>query len=179
MERLSIIYSQALYDLAAADDNTELFLQQTKLLHDVLSDKDVSSMLVNPQIPASIKNDFFRFAFEGKVHSHLLSFLYLVAEKNREQFLLSALRALIDKCERHNKIVKAKVVSAAPYDDKQAEELKAVLTKKLSKSVELDLSVDPILIGGPYIFADGYHIDWTVKNRLRDLTASLKEGCSA
>ena len=175
MERLSVIYASALFDLALQQDSVDDFLEQAVFLRDTLSEEDCQRMLVHPQIPAAEKHDFFRKAFEGKIHENLLGFLYLVADKNRETSLISALDALIGNIEKHNKIVTATVLSAAPYEDKQAESLRDMLSKKLKKQVKLKLKVDPSVIGGPYIFVDGYYIDWTVKKRMRDLSASLKE----
>jgi len=175
MERLSVIYASALFDLALQQDSVDDFLKQAVFLRDALSDDDCQRVLVHPQIPATEKQEFFRNAFEGKIHEDLLGFLYLVTEKNRETRLISALDALISNIERYNKIVTARVLSASPYNDKQAEELRKMLSEKLSKQVKLQLKVDPSVIGGPYIFVDGYYIDWTVKRRMHDLSMSLKE----
>ena len=175
MERLSVIYASALFDLALQQDSIDDFLKEAVFLRDSLSDEVCQSVLVHPQIPASEKHEFFRKAFEGKIHDDLLGFLYLVADKNRETLLVSALDALISTIERHNKIVTASVLSAAPYEEKQAEELREMLSHKLNKHVKLQLKVDPSVIGGPYIFVDGYYIDWTVKKRMQDLSISLKE----
>jgi len=179
MEKLSVIYASALFDLALKQNAVDEFLSQAIFLREALSDSEVESMLDHPLIPAQKKQDFFRKAFEETLHTDLLSFLYLVADKNREKYLIPALSALISKIEQHKNIVNARVVSAVPYDTLQAETLRTMLSRKLGKRVSLDLKVDNDLIGGPYIFADGYHIDWTVKTRLKELTANLKEGCSA
>ena len=179
MERLSVIYASALFDIALEHNAVDEFYSQAVFLRDSLSNDEFQQVLVHPQIPASEKQEIFRKAFEGKIHEDLLGFLYLTADKNREAFLLPALEGLIGFIERHNKIVTARVLSAAPYDGNQAEALREMLSKKLGKTIELELKVDPKLIGGPYIFVDGYYIDWTVKKRLRDLTIYMKEGCSA
>jgi len=179
MERLSVIYASALFDIALQQDAVDEFLNQATFLLESLSDDEFQHVLVHPQIAAAEKQEIFSKAFAGKIHEDLLGFLYLVADKNRERYLIPALKALIGFIERHNKIVTARVLSAAPYDEEQAESLRAILSEKLDKHVELDLKVDPSLIGGPYIFVDGYYIDWTVKKRLRDLTIHMKEGCSA
>ena len=179
MERLSSLYASALYDIAIRKNAVEDFLHQSILLCDVLGDRDCQRMLVHPQITAAQKQEIFRDAFANHIHDDLLGFLYLVADKNREAYLLPALTALIAMIERRMNKVTAKVLSAAPYDEKQAKTLMGVLSKKLDKYVKLSLNVDPSVIGGPYIYADGYYIDWTVKTRLRELTIRMKEGCSA
>jgi len=175
MERLSVIYATALFDLALQQDAVDVFLDQAIFLCDSLSDADCQRMLDHPQITAAEKHEFFRTAFEGKLHEDLLGLLYLVADKNREAYLLPALTELISMIQRYKGKVTAKVLSASPYDEKQSDSLREILSTKLNKQVELDLKVDPSVIGGPYIFVDGYYIDWTVKKRLRDLTSSMKE----
>jgi len=178
MERLSVLYASALYDLAVQKGVTNDFLSQAVMLRDSLQDDECQRMLVHPQITAAEKHKFFSSVFSGKIHEDLLGFLFLVADKNREKYLLSALSSLIEMIEQSKNIVTAKVISAAEYDDIKADKLKKLLSKKLDKDVRLSLNVDPSLIGGPYIYADGYYIDWTVKKKLRDLAATMKEGCT-
>jgi len=179
MNKLSNFYASALFDIALQKNVIDDFYAQALLILDALSDKDFLHILVHPQIPASEKQEIFKKAFSEQLHEDLLSFLFLTTDKNREANLVPALKSLIELIKKHNKIVTARVLSASAYDTNQAEALREILSKKLKKQVELDLKVDPSLIGGPYIFVDGYYIDWTVKKRLRDLTVYMKEGCGA
>ena len=178
MERLSVLYASALYDLSVQKNATDDFLSQATMLRDVLQSDECMKMLIHPQISAVEKHGFFKEAFSGKIHEDLLGFLFLTADKNREAYLLPALGLLIDMIEKSKNIVTANVLSAAEYDKKQIDELKKMLSKKLEKDVKLSLSVDPSVIGGPYIYADGYYIDWTVKKKLHDLAANMKAGCT-
>lgn len=179
MERLSVLYAGALFDIAKEKGVIDEFLDQAILIRECLKDRDCQLVLNHPQISASEKHKFFENAFSGKIHDDLLGFLYLVADKNREAGLIPALTKLIARIEKHKGKVTAKVMSASPYDEYQVNSLKAMLSRKLGKDVELDMKIDSSVIGGPYIFVDGNHIDWTVKKRLRDLTNHMKEGCSA
>ena len=179
MERLSILYASALFDLAIEHDAIDEFLENALLLHDCLQDSECLRLLAHPHISAAEKHDLFKTAFKGRIHDDLLGFLFLTADKNRETYVLPALAELVETIKRHKRIVTAKVLSATPFDDGQAEQLKTILSEKLDKTVELSPKIDPSVIGGPYIFVDGYYIDWTVKKRLRDLTAHMKEGCGA
>ena len=179
MDKLSLLYASALFDLAEANDAVGDFLEQATLLRDTFQEPQCHRILLHPHITTAEKRDFFSKAFSSQIHNDLLAFLFLVVEKNREPFIISALTALIEMIERHMKRVTAKVYFAAAIDEKQVAEMKEVLSKKLEKSVEVFVEVDPSVIGGPYIFVDGYYLDWTVKKHLRDLTVHMKEGCSA
>ena len=179
MERLSILYATALFDLALQKDKVDEFLEHAVKVHDSLCDPEFARLLIHPHIPASEKHTVFNKLFAGSVHEDILGLLYLAADKNREAFLPQAFEEFIIMTKRHKKIVTARVSSASPFDENQAGNLKRILCEKLHKTVELDISVNSSLIGGPYIFVDGYYIDWTVKKRLRDLTVHMKAGCSS
>ena len=179
MERLSFLYASALYEIALQHDLVRQFDEQAAMLLSSLESKECQQILVHPHITAAEKHDFFSKAFRGHIHDDLLGFLFLTAEKNREAFLIPALKELITMIERHEGKVTAEVKSAVAYDDSQIAALKDMLSKKLGKKVSISMKVDESVIGGPYIFVDGYYINWTVKKRLRDLTVHMKEGCSA
>ena len=179
MEKLSLLYASTLFDLALEHGAVNEFLDQAAVMREVLKDRECQQLLLHPHVKASEKREFFKKAFSGKIHDDLLSFLFLTADKNREDFILPSLEALIGMIERHMKIVTADVYTASALDEGRIAEMKKILSAKLDKNVELSLNVDPSIIGGPYVYVDGYYIDWTVKKRLRDLTVRMKEGCSA
>ena len=179
MERLSVLYASALFDLAKERGDVDGFLAQAKLIFDSLQGDDCQRILVHPHISESEKRDFFTKAFAEHINSDLLGFLFLVADKNREVFLLPALSAVIDKIEHYNHKITAKVFFASELSDNQIAAMQDMLCRKLNKTVKISLKIDPSVIGGPYIFVDGFYLDWTVRKRLRDLTVYMKEGCGA
>ncbi|MCL2152257.1 MAG: ATP synthase F1 subunit delta [Oscillospiraceae bacterium] len=179
MEKLSALYASALFELAVQRGLTDEFLSQSVFIHDSLQDDECRQVLVHPHIPAQKKQELFSKVFGKYVNKDLLGFMNLVAEKNREEFLLPALTELIEMIERHKGKIKSTVYFASTISESQLAEMKTTLSKKLNKIIDISLKVDPSLIGGPYIFIDGYYIDWTVKTRLRDLIIHMKEGCGA
>jgi len=179
MERLSILYASALFDLALEKDLIDDLLDQATVVRDTLQGEECQRILVHPHIPASQKHIFFKKAFAGHIHADLLGFLFLVVDKNREAYLVPALSELIEMIEHYKGKVTALVSFASALDEGQIMAMKGMLSQKLNKDVKVSLKVDPSVIGGPYIFVDGYYIDWTVRTRLRDLTVHMKEGCSA
>ena len=178
MDKLSLLYASALFSIAIEKDVVGDFMDQASLLRDSLRDPECQRVLVHPHITSAEKQEFFKKAFSGAIHEDLMAFLFLTTDKNRETFIVPALTALTDMIDRHMKRVTADVYSASGLDDKQVSSMKEILSDKLGKTVEVSLNIDPTVIGGPYIYVDGYYIDWTVKKRLRDLTVHMKEGCS-
>ena len=179
MARLSLLYASALFDLAKENGKVQDFYDQAVLMRDSLNNAECVEFLLHPHVTADEKHEFFKGAFSESVHEDLLGFLFLTADKNREAFILPALSELIELIERHNNKVRATVTSAAPLSEGQISEMKSLLSEKLGKTVEMSMKVDTSLIGGPFVFVDGYYVDWTVKKRMRDLKVQMKEGCSA
>jgi len=175
MGRLNVIYANSLFNIALEQGVVDDFYSQSIFLCETLGDKEFQQILIHPQIASEEKHKIFDKVFSGKIHADLLAFLYLVVDKNRETHLLPALKSLIKLIKQHKGIVTAKIMSATTYDKLQSAQMKAVLTKKLGKRVELDITIDESIIGGPFIFVDGYYINWTVKRRLQDLAVSIRE----
>ena len=179
MERLSLLYASALFDIALKHDAVQEFLDQATYLRNTMQDAGYLRLLTHPNISALEKKALFKSAYSGSIHSDLLGFLFLTTDKNREEFIVPALTALIGMIDRYHNKVTATVTTATALDEGQTHELEALISDRLSKTVDLSLKIDPSIIGGPYVFVDGYYINWTVKQRLHDLTTHMKEGCSA
>jgi len=77
--------------------------------------------------------------------------------------------------ERFNVVLgKASVVSSFPLLEKQADEIKNILSQKAGHDVRLEQSLDPGLIGGLVLDMGGMVIDGTLKNRLQRIVSRIK-----
>jgi F-type H+-transporting ATPase subunit delta len=179
MERLTALYATALFDLALQRGDIDKSLDEAAFLLDTLQDPDTLHMLLHPHVSKEDKQKLLTDTLTGHVHDDMLGFLNLAIKKNRQSFIISALDAYIDTIKKHKNIVTAKVISATELDSDQATELRDTLSEKLSKTVTLNVKVDPTVVAGPYIYVDGYYLDWTFKTRMRDLVVRMKEGCTA
>ena len=174
MAQLSAIYATALFDLASESGVTHEYLEQAIFLRDVLGSADVQAVILHPQISAREKTGFLQGALSGHIRDDLMGFLRLVIDKNRESFLLPALALFIERLKASEKKTTAYITAVTELDEEQAETLIGVLSRKLSKEVELEVTVDPSVIGGFSVYVDGYLIDRTVKKQLQDMKTSVK-----
>ena len=175
MAKLSGLYAAALFELIVESGKPEAAIEQAFILRDTLKDADCRKILVHPNIPNDEKRKFFQSAFAGGLDGHLLSFICLTIDKNREAYVISALTQLITLLRKRLGRTTAKVVTSAALSAKQTAELKSLLEKKLQKQVELETDTDGAVIGGAHIQTDGYFIDRTIKRRLSELTLSVKK----
>jgi len=177
---LGIRYATALFEISQSGGMLKEYLDQAQMICDHLQEDDALLVLTHPRISADEKFDFFRKVFGDSIDQDLQGFVHLVISKNREAYLLPALEKLVEMIKYHQNQTTAKVVSATPLTDAQADKLAAVLSKKLNKEVDVIVVVDPSQIAGISIHVDGYLIDRTVKSMLRDmkdvLTETLRKG---
>lgn len=101
--------------------------------------------------------------------------LSLMAQKRRLFVLpqlIGALRAMIaeDKGE-----VTAEVTSAAALSEQQIQDLALAINLKVAKTVKINSTVDPSLIGGLVVKVGSRMIDTSVKSKLANLQNAMKE----
>jgi F-type H+-transporting ATPase subunit delta len=70
--------------------------------------------------------------------------------------------------------VRATVTSAMELDKAQLERLSGTLKKIVKREVDLDVSIDPTLIGGLIAEVEGMIYDGSVKTQIMRLKQSLK-----
>jgi F-type H+-transporting ATPase subunit delta len=162
-------YAIALFELSAEQNLLALYLDQATFLRDSFSEEECKRFVTHPRIAGAEKIAFFEKVFAEYIHKDLMGFLCLAVNKNREAFLLPALNELIEMIRRHQNQITAKVVSAVPLTDGQLAGLAALLTRKLNKKVDVQVLIDPTVIGGLSIQADGFYIDRTIRYLLRNM----------
>lgn len=174
MAELSIRYATALFELSKESGSTNEYLEQAVFLRETLQDENCQRIITHPHIKTEEKYAFLEESFSKSLHSNLMGFLKLVIDKNRESYLLPALSELIEMIRSDQRKTTASVISPVMLDETQINSLKALLSKKLNKEVDLNIKVDPEIIGGLHIQVDGYFIDKTIKKVLKDMKLSLK-----
>ncbi len=67
----------------------------------------------------------------------------------------------------------ATVTSAVALSGDQIQSVKKLLRKKLNSSFEIEVVIDPTVLGGLKIYAGGHLIDYTAKSQLRTMRADI------
>lgn len=104
---------------------------------------------------------------------HFSRFLALLAE-NRRLPLLPDIAALYEALRAEaERVVKAKVTSAAALDGAALDQLRAALKRRFGCEVEIATAVDPALIGGLHIDAGDVVIDSSLRTKLARMGTAL------
>ena len=102
------------------------------------------------------------------------SFLGVLAQNRRLSQLPAIIRAFRMLAAQHRGETTAEVTSAHPLDDNQVEALKQQLRTRVGRDVNVDLSVDPSLLGGLVVKIGSQMIDSSIKTRLNSLANAMK-----
>lgn len=88
--------------------------------------------------------------------------------------LLPEIAALFDALKRESEAtLKVRVTSAMALDAGETEKLRASLHKRFQRDIEMEVSVDPALLGGVVIDTGSEVIDGSARGRLNRLASTL------
>ena len=175
MTQAANTYAQALYDLAKDEGMGKLLLEELMVLKKVFAETpQYSKLLSTPDIPKQERCGILDEAFRGKVHPYVLNFLKILTEKGY-------IRQFPDCCDAYrgfynedNGILVVKVQSAVALSAEQMRKLTAKLEATTGKTIDLQCSVDPAVLGGIRLTYDGKQVDGTVQNRMEAIGKLLK-----
>lgn len=109
-----------------------------------------------------------------KLDSLTADFLGVLAQNRRLAALANIVRDFRTLAARHRGETSAEVVSAHPLSPAQVTALKAQLRERVGRDVNVDLSVDPSLLGGLVVMIGSQMIDSSIKTRLNSLAHAMK-----
>ena len=136
----------------------------------VAAEPQVAVLLDNPKLTradvvALLSPDGAQDAFHN-----LLGLLF----DNRRLPLLPEIAGLFDELRfEAERVVRAKVTSAATLADAELETIKAAMRKRFGREVEVETAIDESLIGGALIDAGDVVIDGSVRGKLERLQSAL------
>lgn len=99
----------------------------------------------------------------------------MLFRKTREAEVVGILKHFIDLVNDFKRKTTAEIVAAVAPSESQIAEIKQKLAVKLSKHVDVLVTVDPSVIAGFKIKVDGRIIDATVKRHLDSMKFKLLE----
>lgn len=176
MTKTARLYGGSLYDLAAEEGLTEVFMEELEAVKGILKENpDYIRLLSEPSIPKAERVKLLDTAFAGQVHAYLLNFLKILCENG-------SLRELNDCCaeckrryyEDHN-IAEAVVTSAVSLTEEQAEALKHRLEAISNKTIILTQKTDSRVIGGLKVELEGKQLDGSLEGRLASMRKIVTE----
>lgn len=169
-------YARALYDLGKEEGLQEQFLQDLDAVVAIIDgSEEFRSIMESPLYDILLKRRIMaELVTKVKLNKYTENFLGILLDKDRFIYLKSILDSYRQIVDEASGKVRAFVTSATELDKTQLENISGALKKIVNKEVDLDVSIDPTLIGGVIAEVEGMIYDGSVKTQISRLKQSLK-----
>ncbi|MEM6260884.1 MAG: ATP synthase F1 subunit delta [Bacteroidota bacterium] len=170
-DRIGYRYAKSIFGLAKEKDLLEEVRDDMQMVHDLnKTSRDFASMLKSPVIPPAKKKAVVEQLFKGKFKSQMSEYLVdIVLRKGREQYLGYISKSFLDLYDIEKHIRRGKLTSAVPLDAAQVEKIKSAVESQTGDSFEVEVEVDPALIGGFVLQVGDRLFDGSVASSLQQL----------
>ncbi|CAH0418650.1 ATP synthase F1 subunit delta [Periweissella ghanensis] len=167
-------YSRALFELASDNNELELVTNDLNAIHEIfVSNPAYVQDLASPSLPSSAKQAIIN-TLKQDAHPLVANFIQMIFEYQH----LDAVVLIIEYFNRlvndKNKIVHANATTAVELSTDQKDQLAARLAQHLgANKVVLDTTIDPDIIAGVIVRADGKIIDGSLATKIAKIRQML------
>jgi len=176
LQHLGGVYAKALLGATENAGNTETVVSELdSVVDDVLpAIPHLEATLASPRVPLEAKTSLLDRAFGGKMSSQLLNLLKVLCRRGRFACVYAIRQAVRQQYNTLRGRVEVVVKSAHVMEDDAIAAVRTQLEASLGCEVDLQLSIDPELIGGLVLKIGDTVYDGSVVNRLSMLRTSLR-----
>jgi F-type H+-transporting ATPase subunit delta len=168
-------YAQALMSLAQSNDLADQFGNDVGQLLELMDEsQDFKQFLINPLIKPEAKKAVIQQVVGEQVHPYVLSFLLLLVDRRRIFYLEGICKQYQTLLRQLKRILLAEVTSATELsEEQQASVRQKIVEMSGGQQVELDVRIDPNLIGGVVIKVGSQVFDASIQGQLRRIGLAL------
>ncbi len=166
-------YATALFEDTATDELEEIEDQLFRFARIVESNPQLRTDMSDRDIPVAQRPAVVDELLTGKVETTTLRLVHFVIAGGRPRDFVGALDWLVEQTATARGWRVARVRSAEPIDDAQREALARALSHLTGSSVELQVTLDPGLLGGAVVHIGDLQVDASARGRLDRLREEL------
>lgn len=175
MTQTSRLYGGSLYDLAAEEQLTDIYLEEMQAIRGIFRENpEYLQLLSEPSLAKEERLGLIDAAFSNQAQPYLVNFLKLLCEKGLLREFAGCTEEFTRRNNQEHGIAEALVTSAVELSKEQTEALKARLEKISGKQISLTCRVDPSVVAGLRVELEGKQLDGTVQGRISELSAKIK-----
>jgi F-type H+-transporting ATPase subunit delta len=170
-------YATALFDLALEANAVEAVKADLDRFDALVADSaDLSRLVRSPIFSADEQLKALAAVLDRAGIRGLAANFLKLAASNRRLFavrdMIKAFRALV---ARHKGEATAEVTVAEPLKDAHGDALRAALKSVTGKDVDLDVKVDPAILGGLVVKVGSRMVDTSLRTKLNAIKHAMKE----
>ena len=170
MSQLAERYATALFEVTKKKGNGAECLETLLALKEsLMENKDILEILGTPLISDVEKEGLLKSAVGSAMNDELATFFQLLTQNNRLGELPQIVTAYQEKASQEMGLVSGTVRSAVELTEQEKTEVKNIIEKELSTSVELSFSVDSTMIGGIEAKVGSYIFEDSIKSHMQKL----------
>ena len=174
--RISVRYARALFQLAQEQGCEEaVYDGLTRFTHNyLLAIAQFNEVLSDPIVAREEKVKLVEMAMGEPMHDTLKQFIAFVADQKREdKMIFIAMKYMEMYREKHN-ILSTQVTTATELSEASYDKIKAYIKETFGADAEMDVKIDPSLIGGFILDIENTRMDASVAGQLNTLKNKLK-----
>jgi F-type H+-transporting ATPase subunit delta len=169
-------YAEAAFEVATRDKTVEQWREELARAAELAGDERALNVLANPAIPSERRAEALGELLGDRVSRPVHNLIQLMLRRGRIDELArvaAEFRRLDDDLQG---ITHATATTAAPLNQDEVRALTARLEQSTGDRIELDVVVDPSLLGGVVVRVGDRLIDGSVRGRLERLRNQLISG---
>lgn len=167
-------YAESLFDLAKEENKVTQYLDDIKLVGEVLdSDPQIVQFFNHVLIENDKKIQLLDQSFKGNVDQYVLNFLKLLVQSRRIRYIDDIVKSYIKLSNQYLGIEEGVIYTPYELTDQQIQDIEKAISQKENKKVTLKVSIDPSLLGGIKVQIANRIYDGTIKNKVEMLKKEL------
>ena len=175
--RISVRYARALFQTAQEQGCEDaVYDGLTRFAHNyLLAISQFNEVLADPIVAQEEKVKLMEMAVGEPLHDCLKQFIAFVAEQKREdKMFLIAMKYMEMYRAKHN-ILSTQVTTATELPEGTYDKIRAFVKQTLDADAEIEVHIDPSLIGGFILDIENTRMDASVVGQLNALKNRLKQ----
>ena len=167
-------YAESLFDLAKEENKVTQYLDDIKLVGEVLdSDPQIVQFFNHVLIENDKKIQLLDQSFKGNVDQYVLNFLKILVQSRRIRYIDDIVKSYIKLSNQYLGIEEGMIYTPYELTDQQIQDIEKAISQKENKKVTLKVSIDPSLLGGIKVQISNRIYDGTIKNKVEMLKKEL------
>jgi F-type H+-transporting ATPase subunit delta len=172
--RLANRYAKSVLDLGSERGSVQSILADVRRIqNDINENRDLELLLKSPIIHADKKLSILKSIYSDGMDPVIMELIEILVRKRREAYLQDILAAFIKLYNDQQNIRQVKITTAVPISDDLKEQIANTMRAGEDAQIELEVEVDPELIGGYIVRYDDKQYDASVIRNLQSLRAEF------
>jgi len=170
-------YARALFQLAHEQGCEEaVYNGLTRFVHNyLLAIAQFNEVLANPMVTREEKIKLVEMAIGEPLHETLKQFIAFVTDQKREDKMFFIAVKYLEMYRTKHHILRTSVTTATELSESSYEKIKSFVKQTFDADAEIDVRIDPSIIGGFILDIEHSRMDASVAGQLNALKNKLKQ----